>query len=154
MAVSTYTWLEVETMAISGYNIFSAVKPMSEFRTVAPYIALHYLILGLGIGFVRYVIYADALVLIAIIAAPAITAFVFVKRTNRLLVKREALTLIVFGGTPILFMFATITAPELNEPYTGWLLRLITLIFGALLGYGVCSIYYLSEKIWSKYVKA
>ena len=104
-------------------------------------------------GLVKFVLYANALALIAIITAPAISAYAFVKFNNRLLTKKEAVVLTAINGTPLFLMFAVINSPELNEPYTGWLLRLVMLIFGACLGYGCCAIYYLSKGMWSKHVK-
>ena len=126
---------------------------MNNLKVIAPYIALHYLILALGIGFVKFVVYADALAVIALIAAPALTAFTFVKVKNRLLAKKEALFLIATNGTPVFLIFATLSGPEFSEPYTGWLLKLFVVIFGALLGYGICAAFYLGNNIWSKYVK-
>jgi hypothetical protein len=127
---------------------------MNNLKVIAPYIALHYLILVLGIGFVKFIVYADALAVLALFAAPALTAFTFVKVKNRLLTKAEAFILIAANGTPVFLIFATLSGSQFNEPHTGWLLRLLVVIFGALLGYGICAVFYLGKRIWSNYVKA
>ena len=126
---------------------------MSTLKVIYPYIVIYYATLAIGLGFVKFVLYANVFSLIAIIAAPAISAYAFVKLKNRLLTKKEAMVLTGINGTPVFLMFAIINSPELNEPYTGWLLRLVTLVFGVFLGYGCCAIYYLSKGMWSKHVK-
>jgi hypothetical protein len=126
---------------------------MGTLKVIYPYIAIYYAALAIGLGFVKFVLYTNVLALIAIVAAPAISAYAFVKFKNRLLTKKEALVLTGINGTPVFLMFAFINSPELNEPYTGWLLRLVFLTFGAFLGYGCCAVFYLSKGMWSKYVK-
>ncbi len=70
----------------------------------------------------KFVLYANALALIATIVAPAISAYAFVKFNNRLLSIKEAMVLTYINSTPVFVIFAVINSPELNEPYTGWLL--------------------------------
>jgi hypothetical protein len=126
---------------------------MTTLRVIYPYIAIYFAVLAAGLGFVKFIVYANVLALIAIIAAPGISAYIFIKQKNRLFTKNEALILTGINGTPVFLMFAFINSPELSEPYTGWLLRLVTLMFGAFLGYGCCAIYYFGKGMWSKHLK-
>ncbi|AQA17279.1 hypothetical protein BST95_02615 [Halioglobus japonicus] len=101
---------------------------------------------------VKFVIYSDALALLAFIVAAWLSGYVFVRSSGRLLKTRESLILAAANGLPGLIVFSLTDAPQMDPEFLVWAVKFFSVVMGLFVGFVVCLVFYTYHPIWLRYV--
>lgn len=129
------------------------ISKMEKHKNILLVIAVNYAVVFMGWLVLEFSVGAPIILLVSIAAAATLSSFAFVRCSRRYMSGAEAFFSMMINGLPLFILFSFNSGGQYDEPYTGALLRVVSILMGLMIGFGFYVFMYFSRNIWPNQVK-